>query len=1005
MRIHRIKLRNFRGVTDSEVTLAIAGVTVVEGPNEVGKSSLAEAIDLILEELDSSGKAAVRAVKPVHLDVGAEVELEITSGDYHVIYVKRWHKQPETKLRVLTPAAETVTGRPAHERMEQILAETLDVPLWKALRYQQGTTIAQAALGNCLSLTSALDAAAASSALGGVGEASLWDKVEAERLRYFTPSGRPTSDRMHLDQQTTDTAANAVRLRNELDLLDAAADRHRQLTTELAQGGARLVEQQQIVEDHEKTWKELAAEQRRVDDLAQSARIAALAAQAAQAAHDERQRLIDQAQTAAGTLRELHTLAQREDPGLAAAKEAHRAAVDLRDRARQERRDVVATAEVAGNDYEHFRELMGLELLRERHDRVEQAEAKLGEARAFLDSCFIDEDKLAEIQETFVAAAEARARLTGESPPVRIEALGVFDIVVDGERRTLDAGQVVEERVTQGDLTLTLGDLARITVAAGEATRELQDAVAEAEQVLTGLYRSVGVTGGNALAEARKLDQRRRGAERDAKEAHQALQENLRDLTPQLLVDKIDRAQLSTARYLTERSGASPLPTSREESQALSEQATAAAERARQLEEQREEELKGPAEALDAARDAETKRTVRIELADQACLAAEQGLSAARMTTSDDELAQHSSELAPAHIAAQAAHASAASALAAQDPEATKLMLDNAQGVLKRMDGDNRDLESELTKVGAELEVKGEQGLQDQLDAAESTLTHLQRDKEQRDRRAAAAHLLYDRLATHRAEAKRSYVRPFREQVESLGRIVFGPNLRIELDPEDLQITSRTLDGVTVPYQSLSTGAKEQLCVISRLACAALVNPTMPDSLDRGAPVIIDDAFGYSDASRLERLGAVLSLAGRQSQVIVLTCTPERYRNIGTANVVRLDGQQRRPSPTTAGPNGTRTPRTPSIARLTGHSDAELVHDCLRRSDGSLSRADILARSGLPPEAWTAAIAGLLAQGAVQQEGQKRGTRYRLTSAIITPDPGARTATPDSSSRLTSSTG
>jgi hypothetical protein len=156
----------------------------------------------------------------------------------------------------------------------------------------------------------------------------------------------------------------------------------------------------------------------------------------------------------------------------------------------------------------------------------------------------------------------------------------------------------------------------------------------------------------------------------------------------------------------------------------------------------------------------------------------------------------------------------------------------------------------------------------------------------------------------HRDAARRSYVRPFREQVENLGKIVFGPTLAVELDHENLQITSRTLAGVTIPYESLSAGAKEQLCVISRLACAALVNPRTPGSPDIGAPVIIDDAFGYSDTSRLERLGAVLALAGRQSQVIILTCTPERYRNIGTASVVRLDGQPHRSAPTTTDPNG-----------------------------------------------------------------------------------------------------
>ncbi|WP_458039545.1 ATP-binding protein, partial [Klebsiella pneumoniae] len=74
-----------------------------------------------------------------------------------------------------------------------------------------------------------------------------------------------------------------------------------------------------------------------------------------------------------------------------------------------------------------------------------------------------------------------------------------------------------------------------------------------------------------------------------------------------------------------------------------------------------------------------------------------------------------------------------------------------------------------------------------------------------------------------------------------------------------------------VDHEALSGGAKEQLGIISRLACAMLVDPA------DGVPVIIDDALGYTDPERLASMGAVLGHAGRQTQVIVLTCTPQRY--------------------------------------------------------------------------------------------------------------------------------
>ena len=104
----------------------------------------------------------------------------------------------------------------------------------------------------------------------------------------------------------------------------------------------------------------------------------------------------------------------------------------------------------------------------------------------------------------------------------------------------------------------------------------------------------------------------------------------------------------------------------------------------------------------------------------------------------------------------------------------------------------------------------------------------------------------------------------------------------MELD-EDLQIVRRTLDGITLDISQLSTGAREQLGVLSRLACATIVSP-----MDGGAPVMIDDSLGWSDPKRLQGMGAAIAAAGKQCQVIVLTCTPGRYSHVGSAKVVSL---------------------------------------------------------------------------------------------------------------------
>jgi uncharacterized protein YhaN len=99
---------------------------------------------------------------------------------------------------------------------------------------------------------------------------------------------------------------------------------------------------------------------------------------------------------------------------------------------------------------------------------------------------------------------------------------------------------------------------------------------------------------------------------------------------------------------------------------------------------------------------------------------------------------------------------------------------------------------------------------------------------------------------------------------------------------EELQIASRTAKGVTVPFDSLSGGTREQLSLIFRLACSMIV------AKDGGTPLLLDDALGYTDPERLRLMGAVLAKAAKECQVVIFTCVPDRYSNVGEAAIVSL---------------------------------------------------------------------------------------------------------------------
>jgi uncharacterized protein YhaN len=124
-------------------------------------------------------------------------------------------------------------------------------------------------------------------------------------------------------------------------------------------------------------------------------------------------------------------------------------------------------------------------------------------------------------------------------------------------------------------------------------------------------------------------------------------------------------------------------------------------------------------------------------------------------------------------------------------------------------------------------------------------------------------------------------VAPLKEKIEKLGCLVFDDSFQVDISDE-LQIASRTVKGVTVPFDSLSGGTKEQLSLIFRSACSMIV------AKDGGTPLILDDALGYTDPERLRLMGAVLGKAAKECQIVIFTCVPDRYCNVGEATVVAI---------------------------------------------------------------------------------------------------------------------
>ena len=867
-----MRLCNYRGVADCEVEFPEQGVTIVEGPNEVGKTSIPEGLDLVLTRMDSSGHRQVKSAKPVGRDVGPEVEIEMSTGQYRFVYRKRWLRRSETVLSVLTPQHDQLTGRAAHERVEELLDETLDRDLWRALRVEQGTELALPGF-DVPSLVTALDQAA-SGADPTDEDDYLWTRICEERDRYWTATGRPKRDRNAQKAAMETAQSRASELEQQLKSIDRDATEVSRLAAEAQRVAVTRDEREQHVSELGEEWRATEQLRNMVERLNAADETATLKRDSIASDQQRRQELIGELDSRSGELKELEARAEQAAPALAAASrhvEQTAAALEV---ARAAVNAAEAEQRRAAEDRDHHRNRIEVEQLSERYGRVVEAERNLQLAETVLASASVDDELLEQIQQAHLAVVSAEAAVAS----VETTALRELSMEIDGEGVVLGAGEM-HHTVVDDDVVLMFPDVAEIRVRAGTGSQSLAVERRLAQEEFLRLCAAGGVAD---RAEARRAAEQRKEAERQRRDAFDTIKRDLRDLTVDVLCGKVEGLARRIDAYVAERPEDPPLPSDFETAKQI------AAAKERSVEERRaefdicEQTARSAAAALQKEKIRESNLGGMIEIACSAKKQAADSLEFARSQRADREITADLAKAAQDACTARESLEDAEAELRAADPESLKVRLKNAQDAAHRARDDLRSNEKMQNDLRIVLSLRGEEGLHTRHDEAVGRLRHLEREHQRTEARAEAARLLHDTFSRRRQEARQRYGGPFRHRIEQLGRIVFNPSFSVDID-ESLRIVRRTLDGDTLRVDQLSAGTLEQLAVISRLACAAIVSPD-----GGGAPVIIDDALGWSDPDRLERMGAAIAAVGEQCQVIILTCTPARYAHIGNATTIRL---------------------------------------------------------------------------------------------------------------------
>ncbi|TDP74744.1 AAA family ATPase [Roseateles toxinivorans] len=186
---------------------------------------------------------------------------------------------------------------------------------------------------------------------------------------------------------------------------------------------------------------------------------------------------------------------------------------------------------------------------------------------------------------------------------------------------------------------------------------------------------------------------------------------------------------------------------------------------------------------------------------------------------------------------------------------------------------------TEIQVLDHALQQAGAAGLDEQRQTAAGDLSRASQRVQELLRRAQALSLLCAKLQSRRQAALAKLQAPLRQHLQRYLQLLF-PHASVEvgeqLTPDVLLRRTATGAEDVGTFASLSFGAREQLGLISRFAYADLLREAGRPTL-----LILDDALVHSDGERLGQMKRVLFDAAQRHQVLLFTCHPEDWRDMG----------------------------------------------------------------------------------------------------------------------------
>lgn len=885
MKLRSLALNQFKKFTSPVRLDGIGdGLNVVVGPNEMGKSTLLDALRAALFEKYSSKAQPIAALQNDRNQAGPVVELAFEMKDGPYTITKRFIKKPYARLSC--PDGRTLEGDAAEDTLRALLgfdepgktgAKPETLGMWNVLWVQQGQSFGALDLPETArsSLHSALESEVGE-VLGGRRGRALPQAIDKQLGELVTSNGKPRGaykdalDRREaLQADLEDLRARREELSQTLDDLEDAQDTLSRLSST-----ERDKEDQAALDGARTRHSQIAALEARIDAAAKDLQLKQRNLGQAEQAQADRNKLrkdiaADKKAVEAARKRLDEASAQEKEArqkydALQASVRAAEAAVTKADAAVTLKRRVLATVERDARIRTLQNQLAKAQDAEHRHHEAQQGAAAI----LTTDKAIQGIRAAAKAVETNNARLSAAATtITFDMKPDSLAGIEIDGKPLTGERPAI---QAVEPA------SITIPGRGRIIV--DPAIKDRDKLITQQRDGNAKLKAALDAVGAASIEDAEGQYAKRQALLQDAALARKeaALHAPATDdyeagAAP--LADYIEGFRKILARDKDEL-GLPKLPARQDAEAALSE-AEKQAEQARHDVDTARAQLAGPGDTLERLK---TELTTVKTRHDDAAAQLKKRQEECRNAEEDfpDSKLHADIDAARAEVTAQEL---AVSTLEAQRTDETLPQLDARIARLDKAIRDRREkrenLKVKIAGLKSRIEALEGAGLDEAIEQKARECEICDDECARFEREAAVLTLLLSTLRAAEHSAKERYLSPVLKRVRPYLQLLF-PGAEIAID-ENLRITGVVREaGYEEAFHHLSMGTQEQIAVLVRLAFAEML-------VEQGHPatVVLDDALVFSDDRRMGRMFDILNMAARNVQVIVLTCREQLFEGLG----------------------------------------------------------------------------------------------------------------------------